>query len=360
VAWVEADTLAQRARLRHLAFCCDSVPHVDLPSTAAPPYRMIAGDLDGDGSDEVVLLDDAGALFHATSPRPGVLVVQPMADVHDSGFSPLAAADLDADGALEILAVGANAMHVLSFSGAAKAGWPDSFARDPALANEPEAGRGAGTPLVADLDQDGASEVLAHLAGGALRFWGRDGRRRGDLETALPATAVASALVADLDGDGRAELAALGRFSRLVSYRAPSEDLVLEPRTELGIWRSGMIVRDVAWGELGGNSRHDFHAARPGSIRPRPNDAALPSFVVAPNPASKLLQARVELTAPATVRCGLFNLEGEIVAEHSRAGSTGEIVEFTFDVSRLASGIYLARLELSTGGTRLRPVAIRR
>jgi hypothetical protein len=129
--------------------------------------------------------------------------------------------------------------------------------------------------------------------------------------------------------------------------------------TDLGLWNWPRLA-DVAWGELGGDGRHAFHTAEERTLQPQPNDAGLSSFVVAPNPATTLLTARVELTAEATVHCALYNLEGERVLEASRNGGTGEIVEIHFDVSRVASGIYLARMELSSGGVRLRPVAIRR
>jgi hypothetical protein len=102
-----------------------------------------------------------------------------------------------------------------------------------------------------------------------------------------------------------------------------------------------------------------FHADQPVTVVPSPNANALPSFIVVPNPASDALKARVELTSAAHVRCALYNLEGEVVHQESRDGQAGEVVEFTFDVGHVASGIYLARMELSTGGTRLRTVAVR-
>ena len=117
---------------------------------------------------------------------------------------------------------------------------------------------------------------------------------------------------------------------------------------------------EVAWAEVGGGSGHAFLSRFERELLPQANDASLSSFVVAPNPAAVDLRARVELTAPSTASCDLYNLEGERVRGQSRAGTTGEIVEFHFDVSGLASGIYLARMELSSGGTKVLPVAIRR
>ena len=91
-----------------------------------------------------------------------------------------------------------------------------------------------------------------------------------------------------------------------------------------------------------------------------PNDTDLGSFGVGPNPATDEVRVRVRLTAPALVRCRVFDLEGEIVRETSRPGVPGSIVEFAFDLHGLASGPYLAQLELSTGGRRTRPFVVTR
>jgi len=266
---------------------------------------------------------------------------------------------VDGNGTLEILLATASAMHALNFSGAEMPGWPYPFRLEPQLEAEPDPGRGMGSPLVADLNGDGSPEVLAHLAGGALLVWNGAGRRMPELEAALPATGVASPILADLDGDARPELAAVARFDRVLGFDAFSQTLRTAPSTEFAVWR-WPNPGAVRWSELGGDGRHAFRAERAGPVQSSPNDSSLPSFVVAPNPASRQLTARVELSAAAHVRCSLYNLEGETVREASRDGRSGEVVEFVLDVSQCASGIYLARMEISPGGQRVRPVVIRR
>ena len=96
------------------------------------------------------------------------------------------------------------------------------------------------------------------------------------------------------------------------------------------------------------------------NVQPSANDAGLTSFAIGPNPAAAEVRARISLTAPATVRCRLFTLEGEAVRDSERDGAPGTIVEIPIDLRGLASGTYLAQMELSTGGRRVRPLAVRR
>jgi hypothetical protein len=305
-----------------------------------------------DGSVTIVTLDRA-----ALAP---ILVRPPRsATLQSRWLSPLALADLDGNGTLEILVASETALHALSATGAELQGWPYPFRLDPALEREPEPGRGAGSPLVADLDGDGTVEIALHLPGGAWLVWSPNAERRRDLEAALPARAEFTPLLADLDGQPGAELAAFGRFDAATRYLAAPDSLVTTPVTEIGVWMLPHAGR-VAWGELGGGPGHAFLDASERQVTPSANDSALPSFVVGPNPAANELRARIVLTEAATVHCQLFNLEGELVAEGSRAGSAGTLVEIPLAVSRLAPGIYLAQLDLSTGGRRTRPVAIRR
>ncbi len=212
--------------------------------------------------------------------------------------------------------------------------------------------------MAADLDADGSMNVLVHLQAGAALVWDAEGQRRRDLEAAFGATDVVSPRLADFDDDGALEAASLAQFERLVRFDPVTGERITAPRTEIMLWRypaSG----DVAWSGLGGDAGVSFRSEDPMDVPPTPNATDLPSFIVVPNPVSDALKARVELTAPARVRCALYNLEGEIVAQASRDGQAGEVVEFTFDVRDVASGIYLARMQLSTGGTRLRTVAVR-
>jgi hypothetical protein len=364
VAWVEADTLGGDVELWYRDFaCCDSQPQrVSLPRAAPENVRMAAGDLNGDQA-EVVLVADATGLLFEVYRGAGGRGVRRLATLAQPLQTPLALADVDENGTLEIIAATADAMYALSFSGAALTDWPYRFSLDPRLAIESAPAQGAGSPLVADLDGDADMEIVLHLRSGPALVWDGDGTRRYELEAALAAVDFVSPRLADLDADGALEVVSLARFDRFVRFDPVRRERITEPRTEVSVWRwpaSGNTApENVAWSGLGGGSGLSFHADQPVTVVPSPNANALPSFIVVPNPASDALKARVELTSAAHVRCALYNLEGEVVHQESRDGQAGEVVEFTFDVGHVASGIYLARMELSTGGTRLRTVAVR-
>ena len=166
-------------------------------------------------------------------------------------------------------------------------------------------------------------------------------------------------LLADLDTSPGLELAALGRFAVSQRYLAEPESLVTAARTEIAVWRLP-VAGAVAWGEWGGGPGHAFFDGLSRPVQSAPNDVALSSFAVGPNPAGAEARARVTLTAAARVRCRLFTLEGEAVRESEREGAPGTIVEIPIDLRGLASGTYLVQLELSTGGRRVRPLAVGR
>ena len=213
-------------------------------TTSLPPgpVRLAAGNLDGSAEDEVVVAAATGevdvlSVAWSASFEDPALVVRRVAALGAQSVSPLALADLDGNGTLEILLATESALHLLSSSGAEWPGWPYPFRLEPGLEREPQPGLGAGSPLVADLDGDGAQEIALHLPGGAFLVWNAGAERRHDLEAALPARGEFTPLVADLDAaSAGVELAALGRFGAAVGYVAAAESLVVSPRTQVAVW----------------------------------------------------------------------------------------------------------------------------
>ena len=121
------------------------------------------------------------------------------------------AVDLDRDGRAELLAsVPSGDLFLIGPGGARVAGWP------PSLADLAKPAWPVGQPGVGDLDGDGIDEVVACVNSGppprraVLLAWRRDGRRvEGWPKTIATAGSCSpgGTLVADLDRDGRAEVA---------------------------------------------------------------------------------------------------------------------------------------------------------
>lgn len=176
---------------------------VDVAALAARlPHGTTGGAVNPDGSPDpdrftvtirVTVIDDRGnagedrralALHHDPDLLPGF----PRAEVADGGSAP-ATADLDGDGAEEIILADANgAVHAWRADGDELPGWP--VPTDPLEVHGDAAAYGSGEidfPVhssilaglsVGDLDRDGTLEVVAGDLQGRLYVWQRDGSRR--------------------------------------------------------------------------------------------------------------------------------------------------------------------------------------
>jgi len=168
-------------------------------------------DLDGDGRREIVVATVTGAAYLIGSDGE----IWPGWPVSLAGpcYAPPAAGDLDGDGRAEIV-VGSTTgtLHVWRLDGTAQPGWPRSLAE----METPPAPSAAifGAAALADLDGDGRAEISVAAANGMVwTLTGRGEVRNGwpqAISTNLGARifpgTLASPAVADLDGDGSPEI----------------------------------------------------------------------------------------------------------------------------------------------------------
>jgi hypothetical protein len=185
----------------------------DTSSAPAPLFGAAAlGDLDGDGRDEVAVATAGGLVWTLTGrgeTRPGW--PQATHDRTDARLLPgslasPAIADLDGDGAPEIIAA-TNGGEVFAWhaGGARLPGWPAGIPHD--------ARAGFGDPAVGDVDGDGRAEVVVTSEQGmdgsaAVAVFSAAGRPLPGWPFILPETCNAGAALADFDGDGAAEIVA--------------------------------------------------------------------------------------------------------------------------------------------------------
>jgi hypothetical protein len=328
---------------------------------ASGATQLLATDLDGDRVDEVLVVHTDGRVEVIGAPTSRSHIHRRARNTFgDRNEAPLAVVDIDGNGTLEILVSGETAFHVLSLSGAALPGWPYPYSVDASLSLQRAPGKSAGTPLAADLDADGNVEVMAPLAGGACLVWNSGGQRRRDLEATLPAWHIDSPVFV-VGATGKPVLAGSARFERAQDFMPVTDSLATRSHTELAVWEWPTLLPDaVLWRGRGGDATGAFQYTQDRIVQVSANDPSLQSFALGPNPASVELRARVQLTQAADVTCALFNLEGEIVQRQQIRGVSGELVEFVFDLRQMASSPYLARMQLSTGGQRVKPFVVRR
>ena len=142
---------------------------------------------------------------------------------HPSGWCPvpfqehLIAADIDHNGAADLLLGYGDSVRILDHTGAELPGWPETV--------DPEA-QGAfvqSAPLVGDLTGDGAPEIVAVNNLGQAFVWAADGTPLPDWPRVVGSPKRAAAVpywfasIADIDGDGRNEIVmnVLGFFAFL-------------------------------------------------------------------------------------------------------------------------------------------------
>ena len=110
--------------------------------------------------------------------------------------------DLDGDGTLEVVLAAAGAtIHALRYDGIRQADYPYALPRFAA------AGELRFEPVLCDIDGDGRQEIF--VAGRSGVFAIDDGQLLSGFPLLTATAPVAAPVVLDLDGDGRLELAAL-------------------------------------------------------------------------------------------------------------------------------------------------------
>ena len=204
----------------------------------------LAVDLNGDRRKEilVVLLDQERTRYNVLAYNADgsrYAAWPPLAFATDSVDQPIAA-DLDHDGAPEIVlyegAAGQTTqrLRVLSRDGTNRPGWPVAF--------DGNAGVNVGGVSVADLDGDGRDEILVTVFGG-LRVFRHDGTEHATFRWPI-FIAPGQPLVADVDGDGAAEI--------VVSYQAAYRDVRLRVMSA-----AGALERE--WRLFGLNGEYAVH-----------------------------------------------------------------------------------------------------
>jgi hypothetical protein len=261
-------------------------------------------------------------------------------ELPDTLLPGLAAGDVDHDGYLEVITQGRRGgVAFFNQSGAPSPGWPLPTTREAIPAGAPA--------LAADVDGDGAPEIVSFDGSGRLNAIRPDKSQPDGWPLALGAGAAGSALVADLDQDGRLDVVAPdrpltrdlqydinGRFSTLYAYSLPSPP------------GDGFAMPWPMVGHDPGRSSALPLASTPLAAAPAGGPYVPGSLKVYPNPARrKPVAFAFRLTEPARVDVDILDTSGHKVAGFGVDGLATDNVA-VWEPGQAPAGLYLARVHI--------------
>lgn len=298
------------------------------------PAHLGAGDLEGDGIPELVALSARGVVdvWTAEGVRAPGFPSGPFGPC--SGWPVLG--DIDGLGGFEIAFVTEDGhAYVLDRGGLPLRGWPVPL-RWPGTGTTGGGVARSVTPVLVDLDGDGAADLLAPDGEGRLHALRSDGRSLPGFPLAT-STAVAGIAVGDTDGDGLAELVVAG-----------SEGLIYS-------WDTSAPTTAASWPHPLADA-YATGVARGGANPPRPPSGAGTLLVAGsahcyPNPTGgQQAHLRFTLKKGAEVKVEIFDLAGRKVAEVKGQGRGGLENELLWNTKDVAPGVYFARLTAKAQG----------
>jgi hypothetical protein len=246
-----------------------------------------------------------------------------------------ALADLDGDGALDIIVVSESGIHAVNLAGASLDYFPVPV---------PGSHRFTSNPVVGDLDADGHPEVIAVTGDGLVLAY--DGR--GRMAPGFPLQA----------GTGTQTVAIWGVLGDLVQSLEVYLSVASSDTSAVSSWRTGGTAGPIpagftpTWGQYQADARHSGFGVSLSTGRPL-SEEFFPGARAYnwPNPVyNGRTFIRYYVKEHATVAIRIFDLAGDLVTEFPGPGIGGVDNEVEWDVSGVQSGVYLARIEASGQG----------
>ncbi len=306
-----------------------------------------AGDVDGDGSDEMVIpVPGEGMVFW--SPSTGRISVYASAE----DISPPSLEDVDGDGVLDTAFRGRKYLYQLTGMGVLAYGWPVRL--DPVVMKLEESIESYAQPLISDVDGDGECEILFNIAGDihAYEFGGRACQ-----DWIVPGPGFGVETPAVFPGH-QGELTLITVGSGSIVEAGYDYETGPEPGSIVSIHNTGRpFLAERGWfsyrHDPGGSGRQEK------SIQTSAVEGIIDenSFICYPNPVyEEVMNVRISIFGPASVKITILNIEGERVLESNAEHiySDGSMVPYdeAVDLSGLAGGVYICRLDVKSSGKR--------
>ena len=273
-----------------------------------------------------------------------------------AGISSVIAADVDGDGQKDIVLLAGDRLIVLNRTGTYLSGFP---------VYPMSTSTYVGDPVIGDVNGDGKVEILASLSSGNLAAYDKDGRSlsgfpvqmapTGQTSLALFRTAAGNVGVVGLTRPAGVQVVPQGSGSS-GSTSGLTDAATVEALEFTFPYQADLI----AWSQYLKDGRHSNYDATAGGTTPSSTDFLPRSRVYNwPNPVyGSTTQIRYYTPEDAVISIKILDLAGGKVAELSAASRAGLDGETVWDVTKVQSGVYLARIE-ARGATRSDVVVIK-
>jgi len=287
----------------------------------------VVGDLDKDGSLDVISVSDAGAINVFDQNRNLLDGFPRTTNVRPDSYIGLA--DLDGDVFLEIVLISNNKIYAFNKVGSLADGFPI------AISSSTESTIRS-SPVLMDFEGDGRAELIAGSNANQLMAFQANSKILADFPLSTGAAINSTAAVSDLENDGSIAIAAVANDGFLYAWELPQP----------------FVPANASWAEFLANSQHTNVYLDP-RTPPAPEGDLLPANLAYnyPNPTDgNLTTIRYRLNFPAQVQIKIFDLAGDLVDELTGTGFSQTDNEVTWPLQNIQSGVYLARVEAEGEG----------
>ncbi len=288
---------------------------------------IVIGDIDlaQDGRPEVVAAGSDGVVY-AWDSTGNELPGWPV-DVGAEIIGRISLGDIDGDGYLETLVpTGRRSVTGIRMNGTAVENWPLGFSAGDSLRSTPS------SPLVGDINSDGTTDVIIGGPGGSLFAW--DGVT-GEMLEGWPLSSdvsLGTPWIGDADDDGELDVLVAGSGGRILFYRMPYE----------------CSDESIVWSTEAGNAAGTGCYADSlllGAYDETETLMALERTYCYPNPAmGSDLTVRVYLEEAAELSIEMLDVTGQVI-ESVEMDGVPTVNEFVWDISSVAGGLYLVHVE---------------